>query len=137
MSEESVEAFATARREAQKAFNEGDFQTAFADLAPDVEWRLLPSLPDTGVLRGRDAVVDYFSRVRDAGDWRVEAVEFIDAGDGRVVIHQHGTGTGRASGIVLTLDFFQIWERDSDGLVVRVHEYERREAALEAAGLTE
>ncbi len=82
MSQENVEAFATARREAQKAFNEGDFETAFAGLAPDVEWELLPSLPDTGVLRGRDAVMDYFSRVRDAGDWRVEAVEFIGAGEG-------------------------------------------------------
>ncbi len=137
MSRESIEAFTKARRGAQKAFNEGDFETAFAGLAPDVEWHLLPSLPDTGVLRGRDAVVDYFTRVREAANWHVEAVEFIEAGERRVLIHQHGTGTGRATGIVLTLDFFQIWEMGSDGLVIRIREYERREDALEAAGLRE
>ena len=49
-----------------------DFQTAFADLAPDVEWELLPSLPDTGVLKGRDAVMHYFSSVRDVGDWHTK-----------------------------------------------------------------
>jgi predicted SnoaL-like aldol condensation-catalyzing enzyme len=89
------------------------------------------------VLRGRDAVVDYFSGVRDTGEWKVESVEFIDGGEGGVVIHQRGTGKGSTSGIVLTLDFFQIWELGSDGLVVRVREYERREDALEAAGLPE
>ena len=61
----------------------------------------------------------------------------IDAGERRVLIHQHGSGTGRATGIVLTRDFFQIWEMRSDGLVIRVREYERREDALEAAGLSE
>ncbi len=137
MSRENVEAFVKARRGAQKAFNEGDFEMAFAGLAPDVEWQLLPSLPESGVLRGRDAVVDYFSRVRDAAEWRIAAVEFIDAGERRVLIHQHGSGTGRATGIVLTRDFFQIWEMRSDGLVIRVREYERREEALEAAGLPE
>ncbi len=137
MSWEDLDAFVKARRGAQKAFNEGDFEMAFAGLAPDVEWQLLPSLPESGVLRGRDAVVDYFSRVRDVAEWHVEGVEFIDAGEGGTVIHQHGTGTGRVTGIVLTRDFFQIWETDSDGLVVRVREYERREDALEAAGLSE
>ena len=133
----NVQAFVKARRGEQKAFNEGDFETAFASLAPDVEWQLLPSLPEAGVLRGRDAVVAYFSGIRDAGDWRVEPVEFIDAGERRVLIHQHGTGTGRATGIALTLDFFQIWEMGRDGAVIRVREYERREDALEAAALTE
>lgn len=135
MSQEYLEAFAASRREAQEAFNRGEFKTAFAGLAPDVEWRLLPSLPDTGVLNGRDAVIRYFSGVADVGAWKVEALEFIDAGEGRVLIHQRGTGTGTASGITQSLDFFQIWEVSQDGLVRSVQEYERRADALDAAGL--
>jgi ketosteroid isomerase-like protein len=137
MSQSFIEGFAEARREALKAFNQGDFETAFEDLAPDVQWHLLPSLLETGLLDGRDAVIRYFSRVIEAGTWHVESVEFIDAGGGGVVVHQRGTGTGRTTGIVYTLDFFQIWDVGSDGLVVRVREYERREDALEAAGLQE
>jgi hypothetical protein len=102
-----------------------------------VEWRLLSSLPDTGVLHGRDAVIHYFSGVTDVGAWEVESLEFTDAGERRVLVHQRGTGIGRTMGITQTLEFFQIWEMDSDGLVRRVSEYERREDALEAAGLPE
>ena len=137
MSRENVEAFARTRRESLKAFNRGDFETAFADLAPDVEWRLLPSLLDTGVLKGRDAVIRYFSSVTEAGTWEVETVEVIDAGERRVVVHQRGTGTGRTTGITQTLTFFQIWEMRGDGLIQRVREYERRGDALEAVGLSE
>lgn len=137
MSQPFIEAFAKDRREAQKAFGRGDFETAFVGLAPDVQWHLLPSLLETGVLDGREAVIRYFSALTEAGSWHVEALEFIDAGGGSVVVHQHGTGKGRATEITFTLDFFQIWEVGSDGLVVRVREYERREEALEAAGLSE
>ena len=132
-----MEAFALARREAQQAFNRSDFRTAFAGLAPDVEWRLLRSLPDTRLLKGRDAVIRYFSGVTEVGKWEVETLEFVDAGERGVVVHQRGTGTGRATGITQTLTFFQVWEVDENGMVCRVREYERREDALKAAGLSE
>ncbi len=134
-SQESIESFASAGRKAQDAFNRGDFESAFGGLSPDVEWRLLPSLPDACVLSGRDAVIRYFSSMMDAGTWQVETLEFVVAGQGRFVLHQRGTGTGRSTGIVQTLDFFQVWEVDGNGLVLRIHEYERRQDAFEAAGL--
>jgi hypothetical protein len=43
----------------------------------------------------------------------------------------------RSTEIASTRDFFQAWEIGSDGLVVRVREYESRQQALEAAGLRE
>ena len=137
MSQSFIEDFAKTHRDVLKAFNQGDFETAFAGLAPDVQWHVLPSVLETGVLDGRDAVIRYFSGVIEAGSWHVESLEFIDAGGGSVVVHQRGTGTGRTTGIVVTLDFFQIWDVGNDGLVVRVREYERREDALKAAGLSD
>ena len=137
MSQSFLEAFARSHREAQKPFNEGDFEKAFATLAPDVEWHLLPGLPETGVLRGRDAVIRFFAETRDALDWQVHAQDFRLAGPGRVFVHQRGRSVGRASKIAGTGDFFQIWEIDTTGRAVRVLEFNDREAALEAAGLQE
>ena len=106
-----IEAFARAHRAGQDQFNEGDFERAFAGLAPDVEWHLLLS-------------------------WAVEAQDFIDAGHGRVIVHQRGTGAGRTTNISDTRDFFQVWELREDGLVARIHEYETQDEALAAAEAT-
>jgi ketosteroid isomerase-like protein len=137
MSQERAEALAEAHREMLKAFSAGDFETAFAAIAPDVEWRVLPSLPDSGLLRGKDEVVRYFLGLRDLLAWRVESKEFTDAGNGRFFAHLQGTAVGRATDLTFTLDFFHVQERGADGLIARVHEYERRQEALEAAGLSE
>lgn len=128
-----IEAFARAHRAGQRAFNEGDFERAFATLAEDVEWHVLPRAFETGVLHGRDEVVRYFRSVLDGMMWSVEAQEFIDAGRGRVVIHQRGAAIGRTTGIADTLDFFQLWELGSDSQIARIREYETREEALAAA----
>ena len=137
MSQSFLDAFTRSHREGQKHFNGGDFEKAFATLASEVEWRLLPGLPETGVLRGRDAVIRFFSELRDALDWQVHAQEFRLAGPGRVFVHQRGRSVGRASKIAASGDFFQIWEIDAAGLAVRVLEFNERETALEAAGLQE
>jgi ketosteroid isomerase-like protein len=137
MSQPFTEAFARAHRAAETSFNAGDFEAAFAGLAPDVAWSMHPSLLESGTVRGRDAVIRYFRGVREGVDWRVEAQEFIDAGDGRVVVHQRGTATGRTTGISDDRDFFQLWEVGRDGLATRVREFETREEALQAARLQE
>jgi ketosteroid isomerase-like protein len=132
-----VDAFAQAHRAGQAAFNEGKFDEAFAGIAPDVEWHILPVLPDSAVLHGRDDVIRYFRGVREAVDWRVEAQEFIDAGRGRVVVRQRGNATGRTTAVAGASEFFQVLEVDARGLVARVREYVEREAALEVVGLRE
>ena len=137
MSESFVQAFAEAHHKAQAAFNQGDFEDALAGLAQDVRWEALPGLPDAGLLEGRDAVIRHFQTVREGIDWQVVAQEFIDAGDGRVVVHQRGTAKGRATGIAGSRDFFQVWEIGDGGLVVRVSEFYERQDALEAVGLRE
>ena len=137
MSNSLVDAFARFFPESQRAFNNGDFEEALAGLAPDVEWHLLPGLPETGVIRGRDSVIRFFSETRDALNWEVHAREFLPAGPGRVFVHQRGHFLGRATKIAGTLDFFQIWEVDETGTTVRVREYTDRAETLKAAGLSE
>ena len=135
MSQERAEALAKLHRETLKAFSAGDFETAFAAIAPDVEWRLLPSLPDSRLLRGKDEVVRYFLGLKDFLAWSVESKEFTDAGKGRFFAHLQGTAVGRTTDLTFTLDFFHVQKRGADGLISSVHEYESRDEALEAAGL--
>jgi SnoaL-like domain len=126
-----------ALRAAQRAFNAGDFETAFAGVAPDVEWHSGSWVIDGGVFRGKDALIRFFTRGQDAGDWRVEAQETIDAGEGRYVVRRRGESAGRVSKITDTMEFFQVYELAPDGLVARVREFESREDAFRAAGLEE
>lgn len=135
MSQAFVDAFAAAMRAAQRAFNEGDFEAAFAGLAPDVVWESGSWVLDGGVLAGREEVIRMFVRGQDAGDWQVEAVEFIDAGEGCVIVHQRGRAVGRTTKLSGTMDFFQLWETGPDGRVTRVREFESREDAVRAAEL--
>jgi ketosteroid isomerase-like protein len=137
MSQERADALAKAHKETMKAFNAGDFDTAFAGIAPDVEWQILRSLPDSGLLSGREAVVRYFLGLRDALNWRVESKEFTEVGNGRFFAHLQGTAVGKATELTYTVDFFHVLELGADGLVERVREYESRSEALEAAGLSE
>jgi hypothetical protein len=118
----------------QRAFNVRDFDRAFTGLAPDVEWCAGPWVFDETVLRGRDAVIAFFAGLPDsAGDWKVEAVEVHDGGEGRFVVHQRGHFEGRTTKLSGTLDFFQLFELGADGLVSRVSEYATLDEALEAA----
>ncbi len=136
MSREDESTIAERLRAAQRAFNDGDFERAFAHLAPDVEWHFGPWVLDGQVLRGRAEVIGFYSRLRDAaGDWQVEAKEILAAGEGRFVVHQRGRYEGRTTKIKGEVDSFQVWELGADGLVVRLREYETRAEALQAAGL--
>ena len=137
MSQETVEALAEAFRAGQRAFNEGDFETAFAALAEDVEWHFGPWVPDGGVIRSREALIRYYEGLQDAGEWQAEPQEFIDAGEGRVVVHQRGRWVGRTTQIEGTRDSFLLWEMGADGFVFRVREYESRQEAFDAAALRE
>jgi hypothetical protein len=105
MSKQLVEAFAKAHRHTQQAFNDGDFETAFAGLAPDVEWELMSSPPESGgPIKGKQAVI---GELREMLNWHVGAQEFIDVGESRVLVHQRGAGTGLLTRIAGETDFFQ------------------------------
>jgi hypothetical protein len=120
----------------QRAFNRSDFATAFANLAPNVEWHFGAWMPDAQVLTSRQDVIAFYSGLRDAaGDWQVEVVAIIAADEGRFVVHQRGRFEGRSTKITSERESFFVWELGADGLVARVREYETRAEALRAVQL--
>jgi ketosteroid isomerase-like protein len=133
MSQENVEIV----KEFSRLFEEGD-RDAWRDyFAPDVVWDTSAStLPQAGVFHGHEGIERF---VRDwLGTWRDYKIanrEYIDAGDSVVVVFRQW-GTGRESGVRIDRDFFGVYDLKGSK-VVRYHQYESREQALEAAGLSE
>jgi ketosteroid isomerase-like protein len=114
-------------RMAYAAFSRGDFEAAFAQLHPDVEWHTPESFPDAEVLRGRDAVVDWYGRrwVSSWEWWESEAEQIIDRRDGTFIVRAVTRGRGRASGIEVELRDVDVYEIRR-GLAIRVHEVDEQ-----------
>jgi ketosteroid isomerase-like protein len=132
MSEENVEAV----RAMLDAFNRGDFEASMAFLDDEVEWHDPPEVPGAGVHRGPQEVREFF--VSWLGAWETytaKADEVIDAGDQGVVVH-HEWGRGKGSGVEIDNRSANLFDL-RDGKVVRRRPFPDREAALEAAGLSE
>ena len=112
-----------------EAMNHGELEAAFAWVSPELEWHVLAdSLPadirpdSPPVLRGRHEVIDFMRHWREDWDWSPQPVEFIDPGDGTVVVRAFGTLRGRASGLLGEAHFRQVWELDEDGVPLAVRE---------------
>jgi len=110
----------------------GDFESAFAGLAPDVEWHFGDWIFDVQVIHGRQEVIDFYRRLGEAGRWEVEAHEVEEMGPGMLLVRQTGRATGRATGIVTERESFFVYELGPSG-VKRLREFATREDALGAA----
>ena len=90
MSAENVETVRTA----YAAFMRGDLEGVAESFADEVEWETPDSLPNGGLVSGRDAVLENFKEIPSFwSSFSVEPLEYIDAGEHVVV-----TGTQRATG---------------------------------------
>jgi ketosteroid isomerase-like protein len=131
MSQEAVDL----SRAAFERFARGDF-TAYAALPDEFELILAPEMPDSGTYRGaaaRDWLagwVDTFDRLAH------EPVEFIDAGEDRVLIEFIQRGWTAGSDVPVEL---RTWSLATvrDGNFVRLQLFQNRAEALKAAGLSE
>ena len=106
----------------------------FAIFDEDVVW----DAGDTpgGKRYGRDGVREFFRQWIGAfDDWRFEMQECIDSGDS-VFVHMRQWGRGKTSGATVEIDLWQVW-LFFEGKVVRFVQKPDRQAALEAAGLSE
>jgi uncharacterized protein len=104
---------------------------------PDVVWDTSASnMPSAGIYHGHQGIERFFGEwLGTWSDYRMEAREFIDAGNSVVLVF-HQSGIGRGSGVKTERDFFAVYDlRDSK--VVRYRQYETRKEALEAVGLSE
>jgi ketosteroid isomerase-like protein len=133
MSQENVELV----REAFEAFLAGDVAKTAQLVDPELEFHgTIGGLQEGQVARGQSQIDETFE-AEDLEAWeerRLEAEEFIDAGDD-VVVLLHEYRRGRGSGVELQLKTAVV-VAVSGGRVRRIQGYMDRVAALDAAGLS-
>jgi ketosteroid isomerase-like protein len=102
-----------------------------------MEWGWSAEFPDqAGVVPDPELRSERLRRWLDSWEgWRVEAEEYISAGEFVVVLCRY-TGRGKGSGVDVDVQGAHVWKMH-DGKVVRLEIFSNREKALEAAGLRE
>jgi ketosteroid isomerase-like protein len=121
-------------RRSFQALARGDFEAAFAEHAPDTEWRTASDEPDSETYRGieglRRLVASLAEPWEDRFERSVELESFISRGPWVVVpwrARLHGRGSG------LEIEVFETYAvLVRAGKIVRVDEYRTTEEALEA-----
>ena len=132
MSQENVEIVERAYR----TFQSGGIEAALEFFHPEVVWEDLGVLPDAASYRGHDEFRESVARFYDAwDDLSFTAQDFIDAGDAVVVPHRW-RGTGKSSGTPIDTVTWNVFTL-RDGKIIQRRAFQRREEALEAAGLSE
>ena len=134
MSQENVEVV----RAQFQAFQDGGLDDVAKYWHPDIEWRAVEgAADDVGVMRGESRLRRYYQdwiETMDALQAEVEEVLFDD--DQRVAAVVRNSGRGRASG-VMTEGRYYVACTIQDGRIVSGREYETRDQALGAVGLSE
>ena len=132
MSEENVEIV----RGIHDEWSRGNLR-AGADLYdPHVVFIPRRDLPDPGRHLGPDGIRQWMRRWLEAWtDFSLTAEELIAVGES-VIVRVRQRGTGKTSGAPVELTFFQVWTFRGRS-VIRIEQFEAKDEALEAAGLSE
>ena len=115
-----------------------DVKTFWAMLDEYVVWDLrgFQRVDLNDVYVGRDAVIEASRHYWGTWDeYRLDAEELIDAGSSVVAV-VHEQGLGKSSGAPIGRRFAQLWTF-RQGRIIRWDLFPDKEAALEAAGLSE
>jgi ketosteroid isomerase-like protein len=131
MSQENVDLV----REVHAGWARGDFGVGADRLTLDFEWHQFPQAVEPGTRRG-EAVGGALRKIFDVYEnVRVEATEFLDAGD-KVVVVGRRRATGKGSGLQLDDPVALVWTL-RDGKLARTEFFTDRREALAAVGLSE
>jgi ketosteroid isomerase-like protein len=131
MSAETVE---VVRRGYQHFLRTGDLTDEF--IGPGFVWDMstFRGWPERktydGIEGAREFITDWTSAW---DDWRLEVIELVDAGD-EVVAILHQSGTSKATGLDVDMDFAQLWTVEG-GRETYMRMYADPDEALRAAGL--
>ena len=131
MSEENVELV-------RSLYQTGDPNRFFDLLSEDVEldFSAYP-VPDSNVLRGKDAAMDWSRRWWGTWDeYVLEPTEIIDGEGDRVVVVQYERGRGKGSGAPFERQWSSLYTVRA-GKLARWTTHASREDALVAAGVSE
>jgi uncharacterized protein len=113
----------------------GDFGVGTDLLSPDFSWQQHAEAVEPGSRRGAEIGRSLRNIFEVWENHRVEADEFVDAGD-QVVVLGRVTGTAKASRMDLDQHFAFVWSVRA-GLLAGLRVFTDRVEALEAAGLSE
>jgi ketosteroid isomerase-like protein len=111
-------------------------EALWADMHPDCEMHD-HDLPDAVTYRGQEGWREWRAHFSEA--WESDALEpeeYIDAGDGRVVLVARLSARGKGSGVEVQRREGIMWTI-RDGKTVRIDYYSSPDEALEAAGVAE
>jgi ketosteroid isomerase-like protein len=109
----------------------------FRYLHEDVELQDYPGIPGATWHQGHAGALQWTTNLWESfGDFHLEPLEFIRAGRGRFVCVTAALGQGRRSGLQLSLTAYAVVTVE-DAKIRRIAITPDREAALEAAGLSE
>jgi ketosteroid isomerase-like protein len=107
--------------------------------SPDVELTTLASGLGSGVgesYRGSEGFARYLQEwLEPFSEYYVENLDYIEAGDS-VLVPSHQWGVGEGSGARVEIELTTLYEL-REGKIVRAHQYDTLQEALEAAGLRE
>jgi ketosteroid isomerase-like protein len=104
---------------------------------PEVIWTNFSSAPEQESFVGHAGVRQWFQGFAETlGNFEFVPDEIIDAGDRGVVTVSHATGRGVKSGVPVEITVSTIFGVRT-GKIVSAQGYETKQAALEAAGLSE
>jgi uncharacterized protein len=94
-----------------EAFARGDVPAVLGAMTDDVEWHEAEGMPQGGVYRGRDAIVENVlgPLLEDVPDFAVTPEEIVASGDMVAVVTRY-TGTGKATGKRLDLQVVHVWD---------------------------
>ena len=105
-------------------------------LHPEIEFHTYESVPEPGVYRGREAVIEYHERVFGRFEsFRIELEELISAGDPVVIISRQHT-VPRDSEREIVQRVVEVWTI-RDGMLAERKPFSTRAEALEAVSLSE
>ena len=129
MSQETVELVRTVLG----GWARGDFRAGSDLFAADFEWKQSPDSAEPGSHRGA-SIGTALRQLFDVWEnYRIEAEEYIDAGD-RIVVVGRARGSARGSGLELDQSVFFLWTA-RNGKLASIETFRDRGEALEAVGL--
>ena len=112
-----------------------DWPTALAALHPEIEVRDF-DIPDAGVYRGHEGFREWLSNWDASWDeWRPDNIEFHPGSNDRVIALFRMITKGKGSGIELERDDAIVYRLHA-GKIIRMEYFNRRDQAMEAAGLS-
>jgi ketosteroid isomerase-like protein len=121
-----------------EAFNRGDASVAMDLATPDVEWGTSGTFPGlVGVYRGPEALPRWLDTIRSAWEkFELTPDEVVRDEADVLVVAELERGRGRGSGVEVVMRVFSVYSF-RQGKIRRRQAFTEREAALEAAGLSE